>query len=695
MYHQIPRWAVFTCLLAHAATRAFAATLNVSDYGATPDDGFDDTAAINAAIVAAAPGDIVSFAAGVYDLITPYDTTQFIRINGKAGVTLQGATSGGAPATRLLRRVVVQNQADPARIIYGVNGSNLVIKNFILDNSPRLASAGQITEIDPLGKFVKVKIFAGLPMDNGAACYSANAWNHTTHNLKHVPSLTAGTDANGSPANWTIDDAANRIMKLYNSAGLSFLGNIAVGEDMSWHYGAAGPTSDGRAQIEFSKTDGLTLENLRVPNTINMAIRAGAANNITMTNIIMRPEGNHLAVGPRDGIHLSRCTGAITASGLDITGVRLDGFVVRTPYAEITSITDSTHFEIEPELATFGQVLSPGSSVTLISSTGNLFSRVISTATYNSTTGRYAIVTQTALPSFAAVGTPLKVGAIGPSSVSITNSNFENIGGSAMILFTDNITVDNVSNVHIMYPAIHMGSNATSGVCGDNITIKNSLFDSCGWVEKSGHRGMITLANDHNTYTEARLSNVTLQDNIFVNQFNGTDSAINATDTITLNVTGNHFENVWRGLKIDTTSVSGYTVAQNDVVIDNDSNATTYKEVSGSFGASSLTGYAGYNGSSTRYASGAAKASWTFVAPKSGSYQVSIYKVVSPTSDTNAKISVAHDGGTAVSFLNYTTGVSGWTVLGTYNFTGGTSYLLTNERTNGYLRADAVRFVQQ
>lgn len=45
-----------------------------------------------------------------------------------------------------------------------------------------------------------------------------------------------------------------------------------------------------------------------------------------------------------------------------------------------------------------------------------------------------------------------------------------------------------------------------------------------------------------------------------------------------------------------------------------------------------------------------------------------------------AKLSVANDGGTAVSYLNYTTGVPGWTVLGTDAFTGGSRYSRTNEK---------------
>lgn len=683
-----PAFCAFALLtLAPGAAPILAATIDVADYGAHPDDGTDDTAAINDAITAATSGDVVTLAAGTYDLIDEYDSNRFIKISSKNGITLQGATSGGVPTTKLLRHVVVENMASPPRTIYGYNSSDITIENFVVDNSPELATSGEITAIDPSGTYVKVRIFSGLPMEAGTACYSANVWDPATLDLKHVPSLTQTS----SPGNWTIDDAANRIMKLSSAGGLAFIGNVAAGEYMSWHYGW-----NGQSQMEFSKVDGLVMANLIVRNAINMAILIGQCSDITLTGITMRPEGNQLPVGPRDGIHISRSTGTIVCSNLDITGVRLDGFVVRSPYAEITAVTSTTEFRIGTELATYGQPIAAGTSLSLISPTGNLYSRVVSSASYVSQTGStsyYDIVTATALPGFAGVGTAMKVGGLGPDSVSLTDSNFENIGGSAMILFTDDITVDDVDCRNIMYPAIHMGSNPTAGVCGSNITVENSLFESCGWVTKNGHYGMITIANDHDTYTEDLLRNVTLQDNLFMNQlFAGTNPAINIFDTDTLTLSGNYFENVYRGFTVDAGTVSNATLGGTEVVIDNDDNTATYAELAGSFANSTLTGY---NGSKTRFAGAGAKASWTFIAPNSGTYRVYLYKVQYSSSDSNAKISVTNDGTTSVSYVDCSAGTSGWIDLGAFGFTAGTSYYVTNERSNGYLRSDAVRFVQE
>lgn len=105
---------------------------------------------------------------------------------------------------------------------------------------------------------------------------------------------------------------------------------------------------------------------------------------------------------------------------------------------------------------------------------------------------------------------------------------------------------------------------------------------------------------------------------------------------------------------------------------------------------SSLTGY---NSSSTRYGSTlAAFAVWN---PNlmAGEYTVSIWKVGSTSSDSNAKITVHYSGGVDTQYLDYTSGISGWVELGTYDFEEGFwGYVQNNNSNNGYTRADAVKF---
>lgn len=689
-HSQAPRSLLAALVLSLLTGPAFAVDRPVSAKGAVPNDGNDDTAAINAAIVDAQNGDVVTFEAGTYDLTTPYDAERFLKLSSKTGITLRGATSGGAPATKLLRHVTVASMATPPRTIYLVNSSNITISGFILDNTPQLCTTGVVTAIDPAGKYVRVQIPAGLPMEAGMPCYAANVWEPTVDELKSVPNVSA----NSSPANWTIYDAANRIMELNKSTGLTFLPNVAVNDRLSWHYGW-----NGRSQVEVGSCTNVTLDNLTVRNAINMAFLIGSTNGLTLSKLVLKPEGSQLPVGPRDGIHISRCTGVVTGSDLEITGVRMDGLVVRTPYAEITEIVSSTQIRVVAELATFGQTIATGSTVSLFDTDGSITTRSVSAAVWENDTGsaaHYLLTLSSALPTFATVGTDLKLSGLAPTSVSITSSAFKNIAGSAMILFTDNITVNGVSFTKTMYPAIHLGDNTGSGVCGSNITIQNSTFDRCAWLAKpeTDIPGQITLAAVNTTFTTPRLHSVTITGNTFRNHLlSTTNPAINASDTDGLTVSGNLFENVRQPVLITTASVTNDSVTLSDVVVDNDNNTVTHAELVGSFGASGLTGY---NGSKTRFSSSAgAKASWIITPPRSGTYAVYVYRVAHSSSDTNAKLSVTHNGGTSVSYVNYSTGSSGWYSLGSFTFTGGTDYTITNERSNGYLRTDAVMLQQQ
>ena len=96
-------------------------TIHVSAFGAVPDDGQDDAAAIQAAVDAAGVGDTVVFDAGVYDLISSSNPESHINahivLRFKEGVTLSGAVVNGEPATRLLRHVNLENRETLPQVI--------------------------------------------------------------------------------------------------------------------------------------------------------------------------------------------------------------------------------------------------------------------------------------------------------------------------------------------------------------------------------------------------------------------------------------------------------------------------------------------------------------------------------------------------------------------------------------------------
>lgn len=114
---------------------------------------------------------------------------------------------------------------------------------------------------------------------------------------------------------------------------------------------------------------------------------------------------------------------------------------------------------------------------------------------------------------------------------------------------------------------------------------------------------------------------------------------------------------------------------------------------SGLWTASGLTGF---GGSSTRYSTSAsAAATWTLPILPAGNYRVEFYKVVHPSSTTNAKVSVAHSGQVEQYTLDLTAGTAGFVDLGVFAFDGvSEGYIRLSQQTAGLLRADAVRLTR-
>ncbi|GAB4055311.1 glycoside hydrolase family 16 protein [Catellatospora paridis] len=135
---------------------------------------------------------------------------------------------------------------------------------------------------------------------------------------------------------------------------------------------------------------------------------------------------------------------------------------------------------------------------------------------------------------------------------------------------------------------------------------------------------------------------------------------------------------------------------QKDYYLDNDGPAAYGYTETGTWLDSTLTGW--NYASPTRYAtchSVGNTATWRPNLRAAGTYQVFVHKIVHSGSDPNARYDTVHDGVTSTSFINGTTGTSGWVSLGSYHFPSGTagSVKLTSSGS-GCARADAVKFVR-
>src|SRR4051794_30533210 len=97
------RYVVFAGVAASISGRllpARGAVIDVVTYGAVPDDGVNDTIAINNAIAAAGTGDTVLLSAGTYDVTSKIVTKSNLTLKGAGSTTILRRT--GSSSTALL-----------------------------------------------------------------------------------------------------------------------------------------------------------------------------------------------------------------------------------------------------------------------------------------------------------------------------------------------------------------------------------------------------------------------------------------------------------------------------------------------------------------------------------------------------------------------------------------------------------------
>lgn len=217
--------------------------------------------------------------------------------------------------------------------------------------------------------------------------------------------------------------------------------------------------------------------------------------------------------------------------------------------------------------------------------------------------------------------------------------------------------------------------------------IPNSNYKLTAWVKSSGGQTEATMkaTGYGGTDLSVNIPELGTWTQITIDNINVTNN--NAVISFVSNAAASQWILVDKVEFIDKSEFLPETI-----VLDNgDSGYTEY-------GTWYNSGLLGYLGSSTRYGATVLGnyAKWTPTIKKAGEYDVYIYKVVNASnSDPNAIIEVADMNGYTTTYLDYTTGSSGWVYLGKYNFNAGTAGYIKNTLNTSlkYPRADSVKLV--
>lgn len=327
----------FLILSASVAAVAGISKVAVRDFGAIPDDGKCDAAAINKSVNSVkAPAEII-FEPGTYNLLDPGSGNySLIVIKNKTGLILSGAVdASGNPATRFELNVKeMKNDLDTACPLRIYDSKSITVKNIFFDNKPAFATAGVITKVDKAADSVEAEVFEGLPHFSGMSCYSANSWDLKTGELIPVPALTIGANPKKFKHCWEKVPGSNP--RLYRIQGMKFSAAVKPGQGMSWHF----YVRNHGGGVFTARCEDLRLENLRFNNVKGVGIGSQFCKNIVYKKIIIKPVAPQLASGARDAYHLVCNDGTLLVEDCYVKGVRWDPFNIKSKFCVVSEVVN-------------------------------------------------------------------------------------------------------------------------------------------------------------------------------------------------------------------------------------------------------------------------------------------------------------------------------------------------------------------
>lgn len=528
--------------------------LHVEDFGAVPGDGFSDTAGINNAIQAALQQGIplVLFNAGTYELIETSAVQNprndnYIGIFNASNLTLKGAVdTEGRPATRLERQLNLNNDTDPFHTFDIWYSSGITIKNFVLASNPALGSTGRVISVNTQTDEVVVELLEGLSAYDGMRAASAHSWNLETKKLKRYGNSPKSATLNfglNITDFWEVVNGSNG--RQYKMSHSGWSDKVSAGDGISWHH-----ASVTRNVVEVFYSQDFTFENVIMPNLSNMAMLAAYSRNLNFRKIRLEPENGNLAVGARDGFHLSNNSGSLVFEDSYFKGLRMDPLVIRRTYGIVREILQENKIIAKP-----GYTIPVGDKLRFWAGVDPV--DIAITSVKNNGDGFYEYGLADSLPPEVEIGTALNFLTYSLSDALIRNCEFDDNFGSPIVNFEENVTVELCTFDNNAYQ-IKYGPNEVSGGFVRNNIFRNNLIENTSWIDIA-HRDKPSCLLIHslsNYFSNPRYNkNIQITGNTFRNVHNNSnESAIyirNATDIL---ITDNVFEGFVKKVEIDAST---------------------------------------------------------------------------------------------------------------------------------------------
>lgn len=546
------------------SSRGSVIVVAVADFGAVPDDGKCDAAAIRKAIASEEGNEnvVISFQKGTYNLkedavLTKQNHTAMLFIWGQKNWTLRGVLDDlGDPATMLEMNLNLENQISGASHLDIRDNQNIRVENFILDQNPRFATAAKVLEVADNNK-VTIEVFEGMPHFDGMHTHSANNWDLETKKLIPGPAVTIGMTLGEE----NIFSKVNGYKRRYEIVSERFASMLKPGEGLSFHFNVI--VGDGRTIDAYNNED-VFFENIFVHNALGMILGGGFNENMTFRKFHIKPEGNSLAVGPRDGIHLARNWGRMLMDDVYVKGVRWDPLVSYVRFIGISERINDRTILLDGTLKNQKEALKfikPGSFLRFWSGEKPTTIDVAKIEGGN-------ITLASDLTPEIKEGTYFSAEAWYWDEAIIRNCRIESNYGTGLVYECDNLIVENSVFRNNSYADIGLGPTSKNvGAFCHNIVIRNNLFEGSTWTDKyENYRGSVTTFHKSPFFEkQAYHRDIKIEKNIFRN-ITGTNkpAAIHIKNAGDVLIRENEYINTDNKVLIEEISTENIVVENHD-----------------------------------------------------------------------------------------------------------------------------------
>lgn len=428
-------------------------------------------------------------------------------------------------------------------IIWATSCNNLTLKNIGFTREPETASAGIVRNVK--NDTIEVEVFEGLPCYDNMSVYCMNRFNLEKKELLGA-SLTFGFGYDNK-----FRKTGERTLSLVDA---SIAQKIKVGDGLSWHQ--AGKTD---FLLFFGQCKNLVLDNIRIYNTNSFGILTENCKNIIAKQLVIKPKGNQLFTGSRDGWKIYRCTGNILLDTCHIEGVRMDGQNIHSNFMIVKEILSENSLlctckyapiplEARTKMEFYNETEIIENEIIKWEVKGSYFTEILQNeddsagkAVIGSKNNHtlYEIHFKEPLDYFVKKDTLMTPKCWEPESYICKNSSFNNIAGAGHLLRCGDVIIENCNYSNIMNAGILMGAEFDTHCEGGhavNVKITGCNFDNCGFNPRYGEYGCACIAIKSQGFDGPYNQKITIENNKFINS----QRALEISDSKEVKLRNNH-----------------------------------------------------------------------------------------------------------------------------------------------------------